>query len=72
MPNHTDYFEKLMVNMLHRNVRVNDGLGVSKAVISTQDKREDKEHRKPPKKEMWNRKDKNNSPNKWVLVNKLF
>ena len=38
---HTDYFEKLMVNMPHRTIRVNDGFGVSKVVTSTQDKKED-------------------------------
>ena len=35
-----------MVNMLHHKLRVNDGFGVSKVMISTQDKKEDKEHRK--------------------------
>ena len=39
-----------MVNMIHRKIRVNDGFGVSKVPISTQDKKEDKEHGKPPKK----------------------
>ena len=29
---HTDYFEKLMVNMLHRKICVNNGLGVSKVL----------------------------------------
>ena len=38
------------MNMLHRKTRVNDGLGVSKVVTSTQDKKEDKEHGKPSQK----------------------
>ena len=36
--------------MLHRKIRVKDGFGVSKVVTSTQNKKEDKEHGKPPKK----------------------
>ena len=44
--NHTGYFEKLMVNMLHHKIRVNDGFGVSKVVTSPQDKKTDKEHGK--------------------------
>ena len=39
-----------MVNMLRREIRVNDGLDVSKVVTSTWDKNEDKEHEKRPKK----------------------
>ena len=38
-----------MVNVLCRKIRVNDGFDVSKVVTSTQEKREDKEHGKPPK-----------------------
>ena len=49
MFNHTDYFEKLTVHMLHRKIRVNDGCGVSKAVTSTQDKKKDEERGKPQK-----------------------
>ena len=30
LPNHTDYFEKFMVHMLHRKMRVNDSFDVSK------------------------------------------
>ena len=37
----TSNFEKLMVHMLHRKIRMNDGLGVSKMVTSTRDKKED-------------------------------
>ena len=66
LPNHTDYFEKFMMNMLHRKIRVFDGFGVSKVVTSTQDKKEDKEHGKPPKKMI--RKYKNYSPSNWALV----
>ena len=29
-----DYFEKLILNMLHRKIRMKDGFGVSKMVIS--------------------------------------
>ena len=82
LPNHVDYFEKLMVNMLHRKIRVNEGFGVSKVVTSTHDKKEDKERGKPQKNsKMWNckhfsakmiRKNKNNLPSNWALVNKLF
>ena len=50
LPNYTDYFEKLMVNILHRKIRVNDGYGVSKAVTSTQDKKKDEEYGKSRKK----------------------
>ena len=50
LSNHTDYFENLVVNMLHRKIRVYDGFGDSKTVTSTQDKKEDKEHAKPPTK----------------------
>ena len=50
MPNDIDYFEKLMVNRLHRKIRVNDGFGVLKVVTSTQDKKQDKESEKPLKK----------------------
>ena len=32
--NHTDYFEKLMVNLLNRKICVNDGLGISNVVTS--------------------------------------
>ena len=39
-----------MANMLHRNICVNDGFGVSKVVTSTQDKKEDEERGKPPEK----------------------
>ena len=39
-----------MMNMFHRMIRVNDDFGVSKVGTSTQDKKEDKEHEKPPKK----------------------
>jgi len=38
------YLEKLMVNMLHRKKRMNDGFSVSKLEVA------DKEHGKPPKK----------------------
>ena len=38
--NHADYFEKLMMNMVQRKIRVNDGFGISKMVTSTQDKKE--------------------------------
>ena len=38
-----------MVNKLDREIHVNDGFDVSKVVISTQDKREDKEHGKSSK-----------------------
>ena len=48
--NHIDYFEKLMVNIIHRKIRVNDGFGVSKVVTSIQDKKEDNEYGKPTKK----------------------
>ena len=34
-----------MVNMLNGKIRVNDSFGVSKVVTSTQDKKEDKEHK---------------------------
>ena len=76
-----------MVNMLHRKIRVMGGFDISKAVTSTEDKKEGKRHEKPPKNskpknsKMWNckrcwtkmiRKHKNNSPNNWALVNKLF
>ena len=40
--------EKLML-MFNRKIRVNDGFGVSKVVISTHDKKKDKEHGKRPK-----------------------
>ena len=39
-----------MVNMLNRKIQVNDGFGVSKVATSTQDKNEDKEYGKRPKK----------------------
>jgi len=43
------------VNMLHRKIRMNDGLDVSKVVTSTQNKEEDKEHGKPSKNsKIWN------------------
>ena len=32
--NHTDHFEKLMVNMLHRKIRLNEDFGVLKAMTS--------------------------------------
>ena len=32
--NHTDYCEKLMVNMLHHKIHVNDDFGISKEVAS--------------------------------------
>ena len=35
--------------MLHRKIRVNDSFDVSKVVTLTQDKKEDKEHGKQPK-----------------------
>ena len=38
-----------MVNMFHRNIRVNDGFIVSKVISSTQDKKENKVHGKPSK-----------------------
>ena len=38
-----------MVNILYHKIRMNDGFCVSKMVTSTQDKKEDKEHGKPPK-----------------------
>ena len=69
------------MNVLHRKIRVNDGFGDSKVVTSTQNKKEDKEHGKPPNSKTWNckhcwmkmiRKYKNNSPSNWALVNKLF
>ena len=70
------YFEKIMVNVLHCKIRVSDGCGVSKVVISVQDKNEDKVHGKSPKNvTIWNckhcltkmiRKHKNNSPSNWV------
>ena len=47
LPNHTDYFEKLMVNVLHRRIRVYSGIGVSKVMTLTRDKKEDEEHGKP-------------------------
>ena len=46
---HTDYFEKLMVNVFHREIHVNDGFGVSEVVTSTQDNKKDNDHGKPPK-----------------------
>ena len=49
MLNHADSFETLMENMPKRKIRVNDGFGVSKVMISTQYKKEDKEIGKPPK-----------------------
>ena len=69
-----------MVNMLHREICVNDGLCVLNAATSTQDKEEDKQHGKPPKnskmcKDCWTkmiRKHINNSPSNWALVNILF
>ena len=80
--NHINYFEKLMVNMLHRKIRVNDSFDVSKVVSSIQDKKENKEHGKSQKNsKMWNcnhcwtkmiRKHKNNPPSNYVLLNKLF
>ena len=42
--NRADYFEKLIVNMLHREIRANDGFDVSKLVTFTQDKKKDNEH----------------------------
>ena len=39
-----------MVNMLDREIRVNDSFSVSKVVSSTQDKKKDKEPGKLPKK----------------------
>ena len=55
LSNLTDYFEKLMVNILHRKIRVNDGFAVLNMVTSTQVKKEDKERGKPPKNSrMWN------------------
>ena len=39
-----------MMNMFHCKIRVNDGFGVSIVVTSTQDHKEDSEHREPPKK----------------------
>ena len=38
------------MKMFHRKTRMNDGFGVSKVVTSTQDKNEDKERGKPPRK----------------------
>ena len=38
-----------MVNLLQSKICVNNCLDVSKVVTSTQDKKEDKEHGKPPK-----------------------
>ena len=38
-----------MVNMLHCKIRVNSGLGVSKVVTSTLDKKGDKENGNPSK-----------------------
>ena len=32
LPNHFNYFEKFMVDVLHRVIRGNDGFGVSKVV----------------------------------------
>ena len=49
LSNQTDYFEELMVNMVHSKTRVNDGFGVSKVMTSTRGKEEDNEHGKPPK-----------------------
>ena len=47
-PNHA--FEKLVVNTLHRKIRVNNGFCVSKVVTSTQDKKKDKERGKSTRK----------------------
>ena len=67
--------------MLHRKVHVNDDFGISKVVISTQDKKKDKEHETDKENlrcritSIWAkmiRKHKNNSPSNWALVNKLF
>ena len=65
---------KIIVNMLARNIRVDDGFGISKE--------EDKEHEKPPKNsKRWNYKHcwtkmihrhKNNAPNNWASVKKVF
>ena len=80
--NHTDYFEKIIVNKLHRKTTVNDGFSVSKVMTSTQDEKEDEEHGKLPKNsKMWNykhhwtnmiRKHKNNSRSNRPLVKKLL
>ena len=39
-----------MVNVFHREIRVNDGFGVLKVVTSTQDKKKYEEHGKQPTK----------------------
>ena len=76
--NHTDYLEKLMVNMLHRKKRVNDGFSVSKLEISMLQTRNTENPSKSTK--MWNckhcwmkmiHKHKNNSQSNWAF-NKLF
>ena len=47
--NHTDYFGKLMLNMFHRKIRVNDGFGVSQVVTSKQNDKKGKENEKSQK-----------------------
>ena len=39
-----------MVNVLHREICENDSFGISEVVTLTRDKKEDEQHRKPPKK----------------------
>ena len=68
-----------MVNMLHRKIRVNDGFDNSKVVTSRLQTKNMEKRQKNSKvwdsKHCWTkiiRKHKNNSANKWTLVNKLF
>ena len=79
MLNHIHYLEKLIVNMLHRKIRMNDDFGISKEVTLRLHTKTMKNHQKNWK--MWNckhcrtkmiRKHKNNSPSNWALVNNLF
>ena len=47
----------LLMNMFHCTIRVTDDFGVPKVVISTQNKKEEKEQGKSPKNsKMWNYK----------------
>ena len=76
--NHTDYFKKLTMNMLHRKIRVNGGFGFSKVVIWRLQIRNIENHQKSRRcgiASIVGRRwfvNTNNSPSNWALVNKLF
>ena len=74
--NHTDFFEKLMMNMFQREIHVNDVSKVETSRLQTRNTETCQKYLKMCNcKQCWTkmiRKYKNNSPKNWELVNKLF